>query len=52
MDVLTNGNHELYNGTTAANEFLEMIPYYEGRYIAVGLPCELSKKKKRSDSSV
>lgn len=37
VDVLTNGNHELYNGTTATNEFLEMVPYYEGRYVAVSL---------------
>lgn len=44
VDVLTNGNHELYNGTTAANEFLEMIPYYEGRYVAVSLPYKPANK--------
>ncbi|PUU78201.1 5'-nucleotidase [Tuber borchii] len=34
LDILTLGNHELYNGTTAQNEFLEMVSYYEGRYLA------------------
>ncbi|KAG0132004.1 Metallo-dependent phosphatase-like protein [Tuber indicum] len=29
LDILTLGNHELYNGTTAQNEFLEMVSYYE-----------------------
>lgn len=28
LDILTLGNHELYNGTTAQNEFLEMVSYY------------------------
>jgi len=29
LDILTLGNHELYNGTTAQNEFLEMVSYHE-----------------------
>ncbi|PWW75520.1 hypothetical protein C7212DRAFT_352394 [Tuber magnatum] len=29
LDILTLGNHELYNGTAARNEFLEMVSYYE-----------------------
>lgn len=52
VDVLTNGNHELYNGTTAANEFLEMIPYYDGRYVAVSLPCKSADKRVLTGLSV
>ncbi|RPA97871.1 hypothetical protein L873DRAFT_1770763 [Choiromyces venosus 120613-1] len=29
LDIVTLGNHELYNGTTAQNEFLEMVPHYK-----------------------
>lgn len=27
-DLLTSGNHELYNGTTSLNEWKEMVPYF------------------------
>jgi hypothetical protein len=27
-------NHELYNGTTALNEHLEMVPFFGGRYLS------------------
>lgn len=35
LDLVTTGNHELYNGTTALNEFLEMVPQFEGQYLSV-----------------
>jgi 2',3'-cyclic-nucleotide 2'-phosphodiesterase (5'-nucleotidase family) len=28
LDLLTTGNHELYNGTTALNEHLEMVSWF------------------------
>jgi hypothetical protein len=34
LDLLTTGNHELYNGTTALNEFLEFIPRWNGQYLS------------------
>ncbi|KAA8893132.1 Metallo-dependent phosphatase-like protein [Sphaerosporella brunnea] len=34
VDILTTGNHELYNGTTALNEHLEMVPFFGDRYLS------------------
>lgn len=28
FDLLTSGNHELYNGTTSLNEWREMVPHW------------------------
>lgn len=28
LDLLTSGNHELYNGTTSLNEWREMVPHF------------------------
>ncbi|KAH0602263.1 uncharacterized protein H6S33_009873 [Morchella sextelata] len=44
IDVITNGNHELYNKTTAQNEFDEMIPYYNGKYVASNVDIDVEGK--------
>lgn len=36
-DLLTSGNHELYNGTTSLNEFHEMVPYFGDRYLSTNI---------------
>jgi 2',3'-cyclic-nucleotide 2'-phosphodiesterase (5'-nucleotidase family) len=34
VDILTTGNHELYNGTTALNEKVHMVSYFGDRYLS------------------
>ena len=41
LDLLTTGNHELYNGTTALNEHLEMVPYFGDRYLSSNIDIQI-----------
>ncbi|MCJ1481306.1 hypothetical protein MMC06_001463 [Schaereria dolodes] len=37
IDVICTGNHELYKQNSSENEFLEMVPSFQGNYLASNL---------------
>lgn len=41
VDIITTGNHELYNGTTALHEHTQTIPFFGDRYLSSNIDIDM-----------